>query len=110
MQNNTNFLFLAPKDDLGKSIYTESLDFALKERNVKNIVVTGSYGSGKSSIIHAYIKNKECALKNVVLVSLASFNTKQKHKVDNKIQENEKNEIFSTFNSTGQVNKYLDNL
>lgn len=36
------------------SDYFEALDFALRNREVKNVALTGTYGSGKSSILKAY--------------------------------------------------------
>lgn len=34
--------------------YKEALDFAINDERIKNVAVTGSYGSGKSSIIESY--------------------------------------------------------
>src|SRR5215213_857664 len=50
---------LSPIDDadIGED-YKTSLDWALKNRkklNIRNIALTGPYGSGKSSIIKTYI-------------------------------------------------------
>ena len=36
--------------------YLNALDWALRNPNVKNIALSGPYGSGKSSIIQSYMK------------------------------------------------------
>jgi len=50
--------------------YTAALSFALENPRVKNIALTGPYGSGKSSIIRTYEKNSDYKFLNI---SLASF-------------------------------------
>lgn len=53
------------------SIYIDSLFWALKNKNVKNIAMTGSYGSGKSSILKTFKeKHPEFEYLNI---SLATF-------------------------------------
>ena len=51
--------------------YIKALHWALKNKEVKNIALAGPYGSGKSSIIHSYLKRhpSTCALN----ISLATF-------------------------------------
>lgn len=63
---------LMPKSDLEKNMqYCESIDWALKNKDIKNIALTGVYGSGKSTILKTYIDNhKEYKYLNI---SLASF-------------------------------------
>lgn len=63
---------LMPKSDLEKNRqYCESIDWALKNKDIKNIALTGVYGSGKSTILKTYIDNhKEYKYLNI---SLASF-------------------------------------
>lgn len=54
-----------------RSIYIDSLLWALKNKNVKNIAMTGSYGSGKSSILKTFKeKHPEFEYLNI---SLATF-------------------------------------
>lgn len=66
------YVDLAPIDNIKKGdIYCKALEWALKNENIKNIALTGSYGSGKSSIIHTYI-NKHPHLQYLD-ISLASF-------------------------------------
>lgn len=59
---------LSPTDDAdGCNIYFESLDWALKnKKRIKNIAISGPYGSGKSSVIQTYIKRREDYNKNII--------------------------------------------
>lgn len=53
----TDFQDLTPIDDVDLTGYEEALDHAFKkEDKIKNIAITGSYGSGKSSILYTYEK------------------------------------------------------
>ena len=56
--------------------YIKALHWALKNKEVKNIALAGPYGSGKSSIIHSYLKRhpSTCALN----ISLATFDCEKK--------------------------------
>lgn len=59
-KNNTqnDYIDLAPIDEIseGKE-YIKTLHWAIKNKRVKNIALTGPYGSGKSSIINSYLKS-----------------------------------------------------
>lgn len=63
---------LMPKSDLQKNRqYCESINWAIKNKEIKNIALTGVYGSGKSTILKTYITNHpEYKYLNI---SLASF-------------------------------------
>jgi len=65
------FVDLTPIDnaDIDGS-YADALAFALDNKRIKNIAITGPYGSGKSSIIKTFQKGSE---KNFLNISLASF-------------------------------------
>lgn len=54
-----------------KKIYTEALDFAFSNNDVKNIAITGIYGSGKSTVWNTYVYYK--GLKNLITVSLGEY-------------------------------------
>ncbi|MGV0928386.1 YobI family P-loop NTPase [Empedobacter sp. ULE_I145] len=41
--------------------YSEKLEWGIKNKADKNIAITGSYGSGKSSIIKSFIKQQTIA-------------------------------------------------
>lgn len=51
--------------------YSAALEWALKNRNIKNVALTGAYGSGKSSIIRTF--EKEHRGYRYLNISLASF-------------------------------------
>lgn len=65
------FTALVPKNDIDISSYQDAIDFALKKDDVRNIAVSGAYGSGKSSVINSYESlHKE---KRFIHISLAHF-------------------------------------
>ena len=86
MKNNTEnegvnletYNSLAPK--VGKevdkdNVYTDALLWAIKDKDIKNIALTGIYGAGKSSVLEKFAEeNKECY--KIFNVSLASFDGK----------------------------------
>lgn len=54
-----DFQFLTPSKNAEKvDIYLSSIDKALKNDDVKNIAISGSYGAGKSSLIKTFEKKK----------------------------------------------------
>ena len=60
ISQNIKFHSLAPTDKAENSgIYLSALDWAIKEPNIRNIAVTGNYGSGKSSILNTYQKKSK---------------------------------------------------
>ena len=42
-----------------KQIYTEALDFAFGNSDIKNIAITGIYGAGKSTVWKTYEKERK---------------------------------------------------
>ena len=64
---------LTPINDVKLDGYKEALDFAFQNRDIRNIAITGSYSSGKSSVIETYKSiNKDIKLMHI---SLAHFST-----------------------------------
>lgn len=71
-KGNTKYADLAPSCQADNTDnYFDALDWALSNPNVCNIALTGSYGSGKSSIIRSYCK-KRSGMK-AINISLANF-------------------------------------
>ncbi len=67
----SKFVDLAPTDEADKEgVYAEALDYATNNERVFNIALTGPYGSGKSSIIKAFLKRYQRPALNI---SLAAF-------------------------------------
>lgn len=54
-----------------KQIYTDALDYAFSNDDIKNIAITGIYGSGKSTVWNTYVHQK--GLSNVITVSLGKY-------------------------------------
>lgn len=64
---------LTPNDNIENGdAYLEALDWALSQDDIKNIALTGPYGSGKSSVIDTYIK-KHKEGREYLKISLATF-------------------------------------
>lgn len=51
-----NFQSLLPKDDVDLHSYQDALDYAMEHEEIRNVALSGSYGSGKSSVINSYEK------------------------------------------------------
>ncbi|WP_431064491.1 hypothetical protein [Methylotuvimicrobium sp.] len=69
---HSSFTDLTPSDKADKDgTYSKAITFALENSRVKNIALTGPYGSGKSSIIRTYEKNN--SKYRFMNISLASF-------------------------------------
>jgi len=65
------FIDLAPVDDADSDgIYSKALTYAFENHRIRNVALTGPYGSGKSSIIRTFEKKTEYKFLNI---SLASF-------------------------------------
>lgn len=70
-----------------KQIYTEALDYAFSNSDIKNIAITGIYGAGKSTVWKTYEEERE--LKNIIKVSLGKY--EDDFSLDNKEQNGEVN-------------------
>jgi len=82
---------LAPIDNVENfDTYEQTLNWAFQNERVKNIALSGPYGSGKSSIIETYLRKHEDVRNSALKVSLASF-TSIEMKL-NGINSNEKRE------------------
>ena len=74
------------------SVYTESIDYALLEDDIKNFAIAGKYGAGKSTIWNSYKKDRlqnnkisgkiKSKLNNVITISLGKY-VDTLEKVDN---------------------------
>lgn len=54
--------------------YVTRLRDALYEQNCKSVALSGSYGSGKSSILEQFVKEAKEDGHSIAKVSLATFN------------------------------------
>jgi len=81
----SSFTDLTPIDNADpEGSYSKAISFALKNPRIKNIALTGPYGSGKSSIIRTYEKNNNYKFLNI---SLASFNEEDNKSIDKTLIE-----------------------
>lgn len=71
MSKKQEYCSLLPKDDIELHGYQQALDFAMNNKEIRNIALSGAYGSGKSSVINTYEKQNE--KKKFIHISLANF-------------------------------------
>lgn len=104
--------------DKNTSLYISALNYAINEKSIKNIALTGSYGSGKSSILKTLeFRNPE---NKYLRISLASFNESENSgKSENFEKKNSrtitnKSQLESSETSKGNegknTNEYLERL
>ncbi|TLP78102.1 hypothetical protein FEA48_02600 [Pseudomonas nitroreducens] len=55
--------------------YTKALEFAMRNKSIRNIAVTGPYGSGKTSIIKTYETNSNYKFLNISLATFSDPNS-----------------------------------
>ncbi|MCQ2991865.1 hypothetical protein NLO72_21910 [Pseudomonas tremae] len=75
-----NDLFdLAPVDDADQDgLYQDALEFAMKTSAIRNVAITGPYGSGKTSVIKTFEKNTSYRFLNVSLATFSDPNARDK--------------------------------
>lgn len=103
-ENKSQFNALTPEIlDKNKSIYTEALDYAFSNNDIKNIAITGIYGAGKSSVWKTYANNKN--LNNCITVSLGKYDDstiKEEDKIglENRLERQLINQMLSQINAS----------
>ena len=71
---NMEYQDLAPIDDVSEcEEHIKALEWAFSNSRIKNIALTGPYGSGKSSIINTFLKRNPLLEDKSVRISLATF-------------------------------------
>ena len=73
-----------------EQIYTEALDYAFGNSDIKNIAITGIYGAGKSTVWKRYVKHKK--LENYITVSLGKYEDDINDGLSNENDQNIKDE------------------
>lgn len=87
---------LTPTENFEENkVYIDSLDWALSQKNILNIALTGPYGSGKSSILKTYKSNRPHH--NYLSLSVATFHAY----VDS--QKNEGKQEEHSIEDTGKI-------
>lgn len=106
------FTPLTPTDEAKDcGAYMDALSWALKQNTIHNIAISGPYGSGKSSVIHTFFKNRPAY--KWITISLADFKDNsyaettesEPVQVDVNIKKGNKEQL--SFSKTGQ-DKFLD--
>lgn len=72
---------LTPIDSAELGIYEQALDKVFADKEIRNVAISGPYGSGKSSILNTY-KKLHSNLK-FIHISLAHYESENKNKSDN---------------------------
>ena len=89
----SDFQDLTPKDDVDLTGYKEALDraFDIKNNKIKNIAITGSYGSGKSSILNTYKKNSKLKFIHISFLHFKECDKNDINTNENKEKSNNNN-------------------
>lgn len=78
-EDSLGYLDLTPESDTKNSEeYIRALHWAIKNKEVKNIALSGPYGSGKSSVIKTYLAKHPMIKSKALNISLATFSTPSK--------------------------------
>lgn len=83
---------LAPIDNADIEVYEEAINFAFENADIRNIAISGAYGSGKSSVLASYKKRHQD--KKFIHISLAHF--EPDHKEAKKAEQTNKREDNKT--------------
>ena len=92
--NETTFNSLTPDIlDENKKVYTDALDYAFGNSDIRNIAITGVYGAGKSTVWNTYRKYKssnseETIFKNIITVCLGKYEDKSNNNKEDKVLDN----------------------
>lgn len=71
---NVPYKDLAPVDDAeGTEVQINALKWAVSQTRIRNIALTGPYGSGKSSIIETFLRKNPLIAEKAIRISLATF-------------------------------------
>ena len=98
-KNNFKFHKLIPEILEEKSPYNEALDYALKNEDIKNIAISGIYGSGKTTIWESYVRQNN--LENIITISLGNYKDISKENesvVENRVEKQLINQILVQIN------------
>lgn len=94
----SDFQDLTPIDDVDLTGYKEALDRAFNDDKIKNIAITGSYGSGKSSILNTYKKDSKLKFIHISFLHFKECDKDDTNICENKEKSNddkEKNKIYN---------------
>ena len=116
--NETTFNSLTPDIlDENKKVYTDALDYAFGNSDIRNIAITGVYGAGKSTVWNTYRKYKlsnpeENTFKKIITVCLGKYEDKSDEKREDSSDEKREDsslEDDENYSNTNKKDKVLDN-
>lgn len=92
-----------------KQVYTDALNHAFRNDNIRNIAITGLYGAGKSTVWNTYREHKSklfggVDFKNVITVCLGKYEDNSKEKKKDNFTTNGENQ-----SNNKKEDKELDN-
>lgn len=94
MKQNTFFnLGSVPTIENNYSSYFDALDYVF-ENDVKNIAISGIYGSGKSTIWQEYLKDRNINNKSIVSISISKYEDNEEGINENVIEKRIINQII----------------
>lgn len=74
--SHSKYHALTPVNDVDCDVYLDALQEALRNKDIKNIAVTGPYGSGKSSVIRTFFAKRNGKREyKPITITLANFDT-----------------------------------
>ncbi len=102
-QKTAMFQKLTVVDNVDLGIIKDAFDFVFKNQDLKNIAITGPYGSGKSSVVATYFKeiNRSETRLHVINISLAHFCT---------LDEKEEREVKESILEQKIINQLIHHL
>ena len=96
--------------EANEQVYNEALDYAFSKKEIKNIAITGTYASGKSSVWETFKIYKKFDVKEVLTVTLGNYentsgevdeDSENKVKqIDNRVESQIINQILAQINSS----------
>ena len=116
--NETTFNSLTPDIlDENKKVYTDALDYAFGNSDIRNIAITGVYGAGKSTVWNTYRKYKlsnpeENTFKKIITVCLGKYEDKSDEKREDSSDEKREDsslEDDENYSNNNKKDKVLDN-
>lgn len=94
-KNENIYTNLAPTSDAENvEVYTKPLECAIQDPDIKNIAISGTYGSGKSSIIKTFFTKNINFMYKPIYISLGIYN--KKDIINDDLEQSKQNELVQS--------------